>query len=278
MEEVKIYRNTVKLNDINIFYRDTMTEGTTILCLHGRMGRGETWVDFMKYYGKKYRIIAPDQRGHGLSSKPVSKYTAEEMAADMVAFIKKLGINSVIVVGHSMGGRIAGFMAVLYPEFIKALVILDKSANGKEKPNPLPLDEIPQIDPFTRNLPLPFTSFNNAKSYIRKVVDSELGYNYFMESLIETTKGYELMYSTQAISANIEYEYSWFHLLPQIKCPVAMIRATGHNVAVPKKDFDKMKSLIADCVCFEMSNPNHNVHLSDTKEFYGYLDSFLKKI
>ncbi|WP_211296438.1 alpha/beta fold hydrolase [Paenibacillus donghaensis] len=60
---VQIYRNIAKLNNVELFYLDTQTEGPVILCLHGRWGRAETWVDFMKHYGDHYRVIAPDQRG-----------------------------------------------------------------------------------------------------------------------------------------------------------------------------------------------------------------------
>ena len=115
MENVKIHRSMAKLENIDIFYRDTKTDGQAILCLHGRWGRGETWVDFMRHYGEKYRVIAPDQRGHGLSGKPIAKYTGEEMAADMVALLDFLNLDSVILVGHSMGGRVAGYLTALYP-------------------------------------------------------------------------------------------------------------------------------------------------------------------
>ena len=87
MEYVKIYREVAKLSHVDLFYYDTRTEGPVILCLHGRFGRAETWYHLIQHYGQSYRIIAPDQRGHGLSSKPVSKYTAREMAEDIIELI-----------------------------------------------------------------------------------------------------------------------------------------------------------------------------------------------
>jgi pimeloyl-ACP methyl ester carboxylesterase len=277
MEKDKICRDTARLRGIDIFFRDTRTAGPAILCLHGRYGRGETWMDLSQRYGKKYRIIAPDQRGHGLSGKPVAKYTAGEMAADMAGLLKHLQLDQVIVVGHSMGGRIAGHLAALHPELVGALAILDKSASGPAGPITLPLDQVPPTEPLTRDWPMPFASREKAREFIRSVMASDLGCQYFMESLVETQEGYRMMFSAQAIAANIAYEENWFHLLPQIKCPVLMIRAKGGG-AVSDEDFAKMQSLIPNCSAHEISHPDHNVHLADKEMFYGYFDEWLKRL
>lgn len=266
-----------QLGNIKILLRDTRTNGPAILCLHGRWGRGETWVDFMQHYGEKYRVLAPDQRGHGLSSKPVGKYTAQEMASDMVRLLDHLQLESVILVGHSMGGYNAAYLAAKYPQFVKALAILDKSANGPEKSCDLSLDQIDQFDPMTRDWPLPFKGFQEARDHIKSVTESDLSYEYFMNSLVETVDGYEMMFSTQAMAANIAYYENWYHLLPVIECPVLLIRSGSHE-AVPDEDFQKMQSLIARCTAREISNSDHNVHLGNKEEFYRYFDEFLGSI
>jgi pimeloyl-ACP methyl ester carboxylesterase len=274
MRSIKIHRRVAELGEVNIFYRDTETTGQTILCLHGRWGRGETWVDFIHRYGAKYRILAPDQRGHGLSSKPISSYSADVMARDMIALLKHLSIGSAIMVGHSMGGHIAGLMAACYPEHVSALAILDKSAAGPAEPCQLLPDQVEPIDPITKNWPLPFDSLTEAQECIRNDMESDLSYQYFMNSLTETVAGYDMMFSPQAMAANIAQYRCWFDLLPKIRCPVMLVRAKGGD-AVTEEDFSKMKSLIPKCTAFEMANADHNVHLGNKEEFYGYFDSFL---
>lgn len=276
MKTTLIHRHRVEVNGVDIFYLDTETEGDAILCLHGRWGRGETWVDFMRRYGERYRVIAPDQRGHGLSGKPISRYTTEEMARDMIALMDHLRIGSAIVVGHSMGGGIAAYLASCYPERAKALAILDKSAAGPERSSALPLEKIEAVDPVTKDWPLPFASRLEAQDHIRKAMESDLSYQYFMNSLTEGADGYRMMYSDQAMAANIAYYHSWFDLLPKIRCPVMLVRSGSHE-AVPDEDFSKMRSLLTGCMAVEMSHPDHNVHLGNKREFYGYFDEFLKK-
>jgi pimeloyl-ACP methyl ester carboxylesterase len=274
MALIKMSRKIVKVNNVNIFFRDTNTNLDSILCLHGRWGRGETWVDFIQHYGNEYRVIAPDQRGHGLSGKPDSTYSTKEMAEDMISLLDNLGINKSIVVGHSMGGAIAGYLGANYPNRVRALAILDKSASGPINSKGPSINSVEIVDPVTKNWPLPFKSLKEAQGFIREQMESELSYQYFMNSLEETVEGYQMMFSQKAMAANIAHYEEWYYLLPKIKCPVLLIQAKGGE-AVSDNDFSKMKTMISNCMAREISDPDHNIYLSKKEEFYQYFDEFL---
>ena len=113
--------------------------------------------------------------------------------------------------------------------------------------------------------------------YIKQVASSNLEYQYFMNSLVETVEGYEMMFSSQAMVANSVYNENWFHLLPKIKCLAMLVRSSSHE-GIPDEDFIKMQSLILNCIAHEMSHPDHNVHLANKDEFYSYFGEFLKRI
>jgi 2-succinyl-6-hydroxy-2,4-cyclohexadiene-1-carboxylate synthase len=108
-------------------------------------------------------------------------------------------------------------------------------------------------------------------------METELSKQYFMNSLVETVEGVGVLFSPRAMALNAVNDDDWFHLLPQIQRPVLLLRAKKGG-AVTDGDFAKMQSLLPDCTACEASNPDHNVHLSDKDEFYGYFDAFLAKV
>lgn len=278
MDNIMIYRSIVTLGDIDLLCLDTRTENKpVILCLHGRGGRAEVWYHFMQHYGKDYRIIAPDQRGHGLSSKPVSYYTSEEMALDILALIEHFKLKDIILVGHSMGASVAAACMNMRPEYFQAVAFLDKSADGPEQVSTLPLEQLPTEAPMNMGLPLPFSCLQEAMAYLRQATDSELSYQYYLNNLYETVDGYSFRFSPQATIANAEYYQGWYDLLPRLRCPVLLISA-GSFVVISKADYEKMKSLIPDCIAHVMSHPDHNVQLANQEEFYGYFDELLARV
>ncbi len=278
MEHVKIHRSIAKLSRMDMFYFDTKTKGPVILCLHGRWGRAETWYHFIQHYGKQYRIIAPDQRGHGLSSKPVTRYTSEEMAEDVIDLIRYLGLTSVILAGHSMGSNIAATCVAMHPEYFNGLALLDRTAAGPDCISSLPLKDLPHCDSVTKDWPPLFDSLAQAMTFLRQSTESEFSYQYFMNSLRETPEGYQMMFSTQAMAANEEYYTGWFNLLPALTCPVLLISAKGYAAYSTKECFQKMQALIPNCIAHVMSHEDHNVQLACKKEFYSYFDELLDRV
>lgn len=276
METFKVKRAVIKVNGLNLFYRDSVSDNQPILCLHGKWGRGETWSDFMVRYKDRYRIIAPDQRGHGLSDKPVARYTGEDFAEDAYGLIESLHCSPAIVVGHSIGGRNAAYLAAMYPETVKALVILDAKADGPDRLSTLPPDEVSSIDNFTNDWPAPYSSYEEAINDLSRRFSYEHKVRYFMESLVEKVEGYDFLFSRYAMSAIDTYYQGWYHILKQIQCPVLFVRAEK-SWYLSEDEAIKMKKLIKRCEYFEISKSDHMVYADNPDEFYPIFDQFIKK-
>lgn len=277
MEGSKIKRAAIKVNGLNLFCRDTGSTRQSILCLHGKWGRGETWMDLMFRYRDRYRIIAPDQRGHGLSDKPVARYAGEDFAEDAYQLAKQLKCDPAIAVGHSMGGRGAAYLAALHPEAVKALVILDQQADGPETLSDLPPDKVSPVDELTADWPTPYPTYQEAVDDLSGRFDRETNVRYFLESLTETVEGYDFMFSRYAMAAIAEYAQRWYYLLPQIQCPVLFVRAED-SWCLSKKEADKMRKLIRNCTYFEVSNSDHMVYADNADEFYPQFERFINAV
>ena len=113
-------------NGISLEYLDR-GEGEVILLLHGLGSTKADWDLQVEGFSNEFRIIAPDLRGHGNSSKPSerSAYGIEKCAEDMRLLLEELEIEKCIVVGFSMGGAIAFEMAVNFPELVSKMVIIN---------------------------------------------------------------------------------------------------------------------------------------------------------
>lgn len=276
MREHGIKRGVQKVNGLNIFYRDSGSGKTPMLCLHGKWGRGETWVDLMSRYADKFRIIAPDQRGHGLSDKPVARYAGEDFADDSYALLKALDCVPAIVVGHSIGGRNAAFLAAKYPQAVKCLVILDATADGTDNLSNLSPDKVSSVDNFTKDWPTPYQYYQEAVDDLSRRFPRKTNVRYFLDSISETIGGYDYLFSRQAMSAIDVYYQGWHHILKQIQCPVLLVRAES-SWYLSKEEAGNMKKTLRNCTYFEVSNSDHMVYVDNTKEFYPSFDKFLTK-
>lgn len=103
-----------------------------LLLLHGIGQTAHTWAYFATAMQPHYRVIALDQRGHGESSwAPNGDYSPAAHARDLDALIEQLGLETFALVGFSMGGRNAMWLADRQPIKVRRLVIVDA---GPERP------------------------------------------------------------------------------------------------------------------------------------------------
>jgi 2-succinyl-6-hydroxy-2,4-cyclohexadiene-1-carboxylate synthase len=276
MAKSRLKRDFVYVNRVDIFYRDTLAGDETILCLHGRWGRGETWSEFMARYRDRYRIIAPDQRGHGLSDRPEGCYSGEVLAEDMYELVRRLGAGPVIAVGHSMGGRIAGTLAAIHPDAVRALAILDEPAGTPGHTFRL-TDGGRPLDPLTSEWPTPYPTYRDAIAHLRDELARETNVRYFLESLDETELGYDYLFSRFAMGALSRDYHDWYDLLERIECPTLLVRA-AESWCLSKEEAEKIRQAIRHCCYFEVSGSDHMVYADNPEEFYQGFDLFLRKL
>lgn len=109
------------------FVPTVRANGTTIVLLHGKNFCSATWGQTARgLAGAGFRVIAPDQVGFCKSSKPPGYQYSFHMMADLTrGLLDRAGAGKVVVVGHSTGGILATRFALLYPDRVARLVLVN---------------------------------------------------------------------------------------------------------------------------------------------------------
>jgi pimeloyl-ACP methyl ester carboxylesterase len=104
-----------------------------VLLLHGLVSDSTTWQPAIEPLAARgLRVIALDLLGHGESDKPVLRYSLEDFAASISAFLTELDIPRATLVGHSLGGAIAMQCAHEYPAQAERLVLVSSGGLGQQ--------------------------------------------------------------------------------------------------------------------------------------------------
>jgi len=127
---VPIKRNYCDLPDVTLHYL-TAGEGDPVVLLHGIPQSSHEWRHVIPQLCLRHAIIAPDLRGLGDSSRPVTGYDKKTVASDIWALVgERLGISRFHLVGHDWGGPVAFALAAHHPEAVRSLTILDVAIPG----------------------------------------------------------------------------------------------------------------------------------------------------
>ncbi len=103
----------------------TCGSGPTLLLLHGWPQSWYEWRRVIPRLATRFRVVAPDLRGLGDTSRPLSGYDKRTVAADLWQLVHHLGVEDIDLVGHDWGGPTAFAMATARPEAVRRLAILD---------------------------------------------------------------------------------------------------------------------------------------------------------
>lgn len=134
-------------------------DGPPLLLLHGLASTSHIWDLVAPRLAGRRRVVAFDQRGHGESGKPSSRYGFEHVAADAAAVIRASRLRRPVVAGHSWGATVALETALRYPRLVTGTVLLDGGfvtlrrgmdwPTAREALHPPPIDGMP-VEEFLR--------------------------------------------------------------------------------------------------------------------------------
>jgi pimeloyl-ACP methyl ester carboxylesterase len=112
------------IQDNAVVHYEVLGHGKPLIFLHSWIGSWRYWISSMQYASKHYRAYAIDLWGFGATKKESSRYSLEQQVLLLDGFIKQMGMSSLTLIGHGLGGIIATYYAADHPESVEKLMVV----------------------------------------------------------------------------------------------------------------------------------------------------------
>lgn len=242
-------------------------EGPPMIILHGLFGSGDNWLTIAKKFSDRYSVYLPDIRNHGQS--PHSRnHSYNEMTNDLYQFIQDHQIVNPIIIGHSMGGKIAMNFTIDHPEIPQKIVVVDIAPKMYHHENKsyiesmlaINLDQIKSRDEaekiLTDRIPEKGVRLFLLKNLYRKD-DLSFGWRLNLKSIYENLKlieGYITDKSSDINSLFIQGELSKY---------------------IQDEDYPLIKKVFPNSKIVKIQRTGHWLHAEKPEEVYQAISDFI---
>ncbi|MEY4603959.1 MAG: hypothetical protein RIT43_1251 [Bacteroidota bacterium] len=248
-----------------LHYRE-MGSGKPLVILHGLFGFSDNWQTHAKKFSEYFRVILVDLRNHGHS--PWSDECSYEiMASDVHELSEHLQLNAFILLGHSMGGKVAMHFAQRWENQLEKLIIVDIGVKEYPMHHQHILAGMHAVDP------LKIKARSEAETVLRKFIDSEGVIQFILKNLYWKEKGVLAWRMNLTV---LEREMSGIlAAVPAIEVltPTLFIRGELSNYILDE-DRNTIEELFPDSDLITIKNAGHWVHAESPEEFIDAVLSF----
>jgi N-formylmaleamate deformylase len=264
MESAYLYGAHVHANGIRQHYLRYGGKGTPLILIPGITSPAITWGFVGERYARRFDTYILDVRGRGLSEAgPELDYGLDACAKDVIALANALGLSDYVLVGHSMGGRIAIRAAQDRTTKIQKIVLVDPPVGG----------------PGRRPYPIPFEWLMNSLKATRKGASLEE-----MRPFVPTWQDDAIRLRAEWLPTcdvrAVEIAFRGFHEddihsdLARLKAPTLLVVAGKGGVAQPE-DIAEFKTLLPSIEVERVENAGHLIPWDDFEGFFRAQSKFL---
>lgn len=219
----------VQLDAIRLHYLDHGGPGPTLLLMPGLTANAHVFDGLVGAgLGRGVRLLVLDLRGRGLSDKPTSGYGLAEHADDVIGLLDRLGLEQVILGGHSYGGLLGLYLAAHHPQRVSRLVVMDAAARMHPETRRL-------IQPAIDRLGKPVDSWDTYLAAVKLMPFFDQWWDpqiesYFRADVEPLPDGRVVSRSRpEAMQEAVEHVLAepWEEMLPRIAQPTLLLNATA---------------------------------------------------
>ncbi len=241
-------------------------DGKPMMILHGLFGYSDNWQTHAKKLSEYYRVILVDLRNHGHSDWS-NEFSYDLMAEDIWELVQELKLEDLILVGHSMGGKVAIRFAQEHQEVLEKLVVVDMGTKEYTMHHEHILAGIHSVDVDSIKVR------SEAETQMRKHIDSEGTLQFLLKNLYWKEKG---KLAWRMNTAVLEREMpEILKALPEeeVRIPTLFIRGELSNYILDD-DFASLENQFLDSHFVTIEGAGHWVHAEASEEFLDALLSF----
>jgi esterase len=188
----------MKATPVDLHYRELGEPGKPpLIMLHGLFGSATNWLGIAGRLAQDYHLILPDLRNHGRSPHSrVMNY--EAMGEDLRALMQRLGLESAHLLGHSLGGKCAMWLALQSPQFVDKLVVADIAPVDYPNRFGTILEALNALDPAKLD------DREEADRLLARRLENPGLRQYLLQNLTRQTTGWQWRFNLPVIAENID--------------------------------------------------------------------------
>ncbi len=259
---------------MNLHYRKE-GNGWSLVIIHGLYGSSDNWMIISAKLSERYTVYSVDLRNHGRSPHdPVHTY--EAMKEDVARFFDQHRIGPAVIMGHSMGGKVAMLLAADYPELVKKLIVVDiapKDYLALEQDSQYHLHRSILLAMMEIDFSLVKTRRDVEESLAEKI-DSERIRQFLLKNVASDRQAHRLKWrlNAEALYNNLEEiveggNYKRFEdRIPITGYPVVFIRGLD-SPYIQDNDIPMLKRIYPDANIVDIPNAGHWLHAEQPELF-----------
>lgn len=240
-------------------------DGKPVIILHGVFGSGDNWVSFPKLFPSGYCFYLVDQRNHGRSFH-ASEMNYNVMSEDLKQLIEDEGLDKILLIGHSMGGKAAMRFTLDNSELVTKLVVVDIA------PRAYPVHHQWIIDAL-KSIPLDTIQARKEAEELLSESINDWGIRQFLLKNLSREDGqFKLKLNLHALEHNIEAIGAEIKGSPT-NVPTLFIGGSKSDY-IKKEDEQQIRALFTDSTIEVVSGAGHWVHAEKPEELAQLIQAF----
>jgi esterase len=247
---------------------EAVGEGRPLIILHGLLGSADNWRSMSRRLGAHYKVLAVDLRNHGRS--PHSDiFDYDVMVADLREFVEQQALTRIMLLGHSIGGKVAMQFAIDYSEQVDRLVIVDIGPKPYEPSERYILEALRSLD-LTR-----CKSFADVDAALAADVSSESLRQFLLKNLARDENG-RLRWKVHLEAIYRNYDKLARGLAPErsFDKPTLFIRG-GRSNYIEDDDALLIRQIFPGAEIATLPDAGHWIHVDAPEEFFQTVLNFL---